>query len=118
MSVIFDDKRKFFLNLKNKLPANSVVIQLFDKDSNHLAFIACHHEQRFSPDDFDNDREQSHFLEEISNFEAEILDAYFQIDKDTEKKFGGWTGELIITGETSEIIYHSKPASDGWQSHR
>ena len=100
--------------VKNKqLPAQAAVIQLLDKDQNHLAFIACHHEQRFSLYDLNNDREESHFLEEVSNFEAEILETYFQIDKDLKKKFGGWTGEFIITGETSEIIYHSKPASNG-----
>ena len=94
-------------NVKNKqLPAQAVVIQLLDKDQKHLAFIACHHEQRFSLYDFDNDREESHFLEEISNFDAEILDAYFQIDKELKKSFDGWTGELIITGENSEIIHH------------
>lgn len=98
-------------NIENKqLPAQAVVIQLLDKDQKHLAFIACHHEQRFSLYDFDNDRQQSHFLEEISNFEAEILDAYFQIDKDLERKCGGWwTGEFIITDENAEVIYHSIP---------
>lgn len=105
------------LNVQNvksqKLPAQAVVIQLLDEDQKHLAFIACHHEQRFSLYDLDNDREESHFLEEIADFEAEILDAYFQIDKDLKNKFDGWTGEFIITGETSEIIYHSKPASNG-----
>ena len=89
-----------------------VVIQLLDKDSNHLAFIACHHEQRFSLYDFDNDHEESQYLEEISNFEDEILDAYFQTDKDLEKSFDGWTGELIITGETGEIIHHERPVSE------
>ncbi len=77
---------------------------------NHLAFIAYHHEQRFSLYDSDSDREQSHFLEEISNFEAEILEAFFRIDKDLAKKFDGWTGEIIITGENSEIIHHERPA--------
>lgn len=88
------------------------IIQLRDKDKKHLAFIACHHEQRFSLYDFNNDREESHFLEEISNFEAEILNAYFQIDKDLAKRFDGWTGELIITGETGEIIHHERPVSE------
>lgn len=96
-----------------KLPAKAAVIQLLDKDKNHLAFIACRHEQLFSLYDSDNDREWSHFLEEISNVEAEILDAYFQLDPEMEKRFGGWTGELIITGETGEIILHEKPASNG-----
>ena len=93
-----------------KLPAWSVVIQLLDKDGNHLAFIACRHEQRFSRYDPDNDREQSHFLEEISNFEAEILENCFRLDKDLEKNFDGFSGELIITGETCEIIHHEYPA--------
>lgn len=98
-------------NIKNKkIPANAVVIQLLDKDRNHLAFIACHHERLFSLFDSDNDRETSHFLEEISNFEAEILHDYFLLDKDLEKSFDGWTGELIITGANSEIIHHEKPA--------
>ncbi len=98
-------------NIKNKkLPAWSVVIQLLDKNENHLAFIACHHKQRFSLYDSDNDREQSHFLEEISNFEAEILENCFRLDRDLEKNFDGWTGELIITGENSEIIHHEYPA--------
>lgn len=93
-----------------KLPAQAVVIQLLDKNQNHLAFIACHHEQHFSPDDFDNDHKHSHFLEEISNFENEILGAYFQVDKDLERKCGGWwTGEFIITDENAEVIYHSIP---------
>ncbi len=36
-------------NIRNKrLPAQAVVIQLLDKDKNHLAFIACHHEKLFS----------------------------------------------------------------------
>ena len=87
-----------------------VVIQLLDKDKNHLAFIACRHEQRFSRYDSDNDYEQSQFLEEISNFEAEILQNCFQLDKDLEKSFGGWSGELIITGENSEIIHYERPA--------
>ncbi|MGI8883834.1 MAG: hypothetical protein ACR2IA_06280 [Pyrinomonadaceae bacterium] len=99
------------LNIKNKkLPAKAVVIQLLDKDSNHLAFIACYHEQLFSLFDSDNDRETSHFLEEISNFESEILQEYFRLDKDLEKSFGGWTGELIVTGANSEIIHHEKSA--------
>ncbi len=107
LSVIFDDKENLS---KNKIFKKSVVIQLLDKDENHLAFIACHHERRFSSADADSDREQSHFLEEISDFEAEILDAYFQIDKETAAQFGGWTGELIVTGENSEIIHHERPA--------
>ena len=78
-----------------------------------MAFIACRHEQIFALYYSENDREESHFLEEISNFEAEILLDYFQFDKDLAKSFDGWTGELIITGETSEIIYHSKPAENG-----
>lgn len=98
-------------NIKNKkLPAKAVVIQLLDKDQKHLAFVACHHEQLFFLFDADNDRETSHFLEEISNFEAEILHECFALDQDLEKSFGGWTGELIITGANSEIIHHEKPA--------
>lgn len=96
-------------NIKNKkLPAQAVIIQLLDKDSNHLAFIACRHEQSFSFYDSGNDREMSHFLEEISNFEAELLKNYFQIAPEMEEKFGGWTGEMIITGKNSEIILHEK----------
>ncbi len=98
-------------NLKNKLPAKSVVVQLLDKDSKHLAFIACRHEQVFSLFDSTNDREESHFLEEISNFEAEILINYFQIDVKIKQRFGGFTGELIITDKNSEIIYRQKPIS-------
>ena len=99
--------------MNRQIPAQTAVIQLLDKNQEHPAFIACHHEQRSSSYDFNNDREESHFLEEISNFEAEILDAYCQINKDLKKKFDGWTGEFIVMGETSEIIYHSKPASNG-----
>lgn len=87
-----------------------VVIQLLDKNSNHLAFIACHHEQIFSLFDAGIDREESHFLEEISNFEAEIINNYFQIDGEMKEKFGGFTGELIITNKDSKIFYHEKPA--------
>lgn len=98
-------------NLKNKLPAKAVIIQLLDKDSNHLAFIACRHEYMFSLFDSANDRETSHFLEEISNFEAELLTNYFQIAPEMKEKFGGFTGEMIITGENSEIVHHERPAS-------
>lgn len=83
---------------------------MLDKDSNHLAFIACRHEYIFSLYDSGNERETSHFLEEISNFEAELLTNYFQIAPEMKEKFGGWTGEMIITGENSEIVHHEKPA--------
>lgn len=95
---------------KKKLPAQTVIIQLIDKKSNHLAYIACRHEQRFSPYDSDNDRQESHFLEVISNFESEILNRYFEMDKEMEKQFGGWTGELIITDENAQIIHHERPS--------
>lgn len=73
-------------NLKNnKLPSQAVVIQLLDKDQNHLAFVACQYEKVFPLYDLANDREESRFLEEISNFEAEILTAYFQTDGKTAK---------------------------------
>ena len=97
-------------NLKNKkLPAKTVVIQLLDKNSKHLAFIACRHEYIFSLFDSANDRETSHFLEEISDFEAELLTDYFQIAPEMKEKFGGFTGELIITGANSEIVHHERP---------
>jgi hypothetical protein len=94
---------------EKKLPPKVVIIQLLDEDSKHLAFIACQHKQIFSLFDSGNDREQSHFLEEISNFEAEILQAYFRLDGEMEKKFGGFTGEFMITDKNADIIYHSKP---------
>ncbi len=83
---------------------------MLDKDSNHPAFIACHHAQIFSLFDLTNDREESHFLEEISNFEVEILAQYFQIDREMEKRFSGFTGEMIITDKNSDIFYHERPA--------
>ena len=49
-------------------------------------------------------------------FEAEILTHYFQLDSDIEKRFGGFTGEFIITGENAEIIYHQKPVSESKNS--
>ncbi len=97
-------------SLTKKLPAQAVVIELLDKQSNHLAFIACRHEKVFALFDSDNDRNTSHFLEEISNFEAEILHEYFRLDNDLEKSFGGWTGKLIVTGANSEIIHYECPA--------
>jgi hypothetical protein len=98
---------------KNRtLPANTAIIQLLDKDSNHLAFIACHHEQQFSNYDSENDHELSHFLEEVSTLENEILNTYFEIDKEMEKRFDGWTGEFMITGKNAEIIYHARPVPE------
>ena len=98
-------------NIKNKqLPAKAVIIQLLDKNQNHLAFIACQHERLFALYDSGNDRETSHFLEEISDFETEILRGCFRHDKELEKSFGGWTGELIITDADSKIFYHERPA--------
>ncbi|MCD9187187.1 MAG: hypothetical protein LUM44_12190 [Pyrinomonadaceae bacterium] len=85
---------------------------MFDKEQNHLALIACRHETIFSLYDAANDRERSRFLEIISNFEAQILQECFKLDKDLMKNFGGWTGEMIITGENSEIIHHERPVSD------
>ncbi|HQU86024.1 MAG TPA: hypothetical protein PKY59_23050 [Pyrinomonadaceae bacterium] len=92
MSVIFDDKI------------------LVPKSLKHLAFVACQHKKVFPLYDSANDREDSRFLEEISNFEAEILTAFFQIDVGTAERFGGWTGEMIITNENSEIIHHERHA--------
>lgn len=98
-------------NIKNKkLPAKAVVIELLDADERHLAFVACHHEKVFSLYDAEKDRETSRFLEEISNFEAEILAAYFEIDGETAERFGSRTGELIITDENGAIFYHERPA--------
>jgi hypothetical protein len=91
---------------KRTLPAESVIIQLLDKEKRHLAFIACHHKYVFSLYNSENDRQTSQFLEEISNFEAELLSTYFQIAPEMEEKFGGWTGEMIITDKNSEIIHH------------
>lgn len=98
-------------NLKNKkLPARAVVIQLLDKESKHLAFVACRHEKVFPLIDLEDDRKTSHFLEEISNFEAEILENFFLLDGEMKQRFGGFTGELIITDKNSEIFYHEKLA--------
>lgn len=98
-------------NVKNKkLPAQVFVIQLLDKDENHLAFVACHHEKVFALYDLDNDRETSHFLEEISNFEAEILQNFFRLDDETKQKFGGFTGEFLVTDKNGEIFFHERPA--------
>ncbi len=96
-------------NLK-KLPAQTVVIELLDKSDNHLAYIACRHEQRFHYYDYDNDYHCSQFLEEVSNFESEVLQNYFQITGEPEKYFNTRTGEMIITGKNSEIILHERPA--------
>lgn len=93
-----------------KLPAQAIVIQLLDKDGKHLAFIACRHEKFFALFDSDNDRETSHFLEEISNFEAEILREFFILDDELKNRFGGFTGEFIITDANSDIFYHEKSA--------
>lgn len=104
-------QKLFDHNIKNKkLPAQAFVIQLLDNDKKHLAFVACHHEKIFQIFDSENERETSRFLEEISNFEAEILTAYFQIDGETAERFGGWTGEFIITDQNGEIFYRERPA--------
>ncbi len=98
-------------NIKNKrLPAQAVVIQLLDKESKHLAFVACRNEKVFRLFDSENERETSRFLEEISNFEAEILSHYFQIDREMKQSFGGFTGEIFITDANSKIFYHERPA--------
>jgi hypothetical protein len=97
-------------NVKNKkLPTLAVVIQLLDKDDNHLAFIACCHEKIFGLYDSENDYETSNFLEEISNFEAEILQNYFRFENKLEQKFCR-TGEFIITDKHGKIFYHERPA--------
>lgn len=99
-------------NIKSKnLPSRAVIIQLLDADKNHLAFIACRYNKIFPLFDTSNERETSNFLEEISNFEAEILQNYFQTDGETKKRFGGgWTGELILTDEAGKIFYRERPA--------
>lgn len=84
-------------------------IRLLDKNNHHLAYIACQHENIFPFLNAADDREESHFLEEISNFEAQILHDCFKLDKDLQKNFGGWAGEMIITDENSEIIHHERP---------
>lgn len=86
-------------------------IRLLDKNNHHLAFVACQNEKVFPLYDLANDREESHFLEEISNFEAEILLNYFQIDGEKAERFGGRTGEFIITDKNGEIFYRERSAS-------
>ncbi|MBA4123781.1 MAG: hypothetical protein H0X72_15150 [Acidobacteria bacterium] len=80
------------------------------ENKNHLAFVACRHEKIFSLFDADDDRETSHFLEEVSDFEGEILSRFFEIDGKMKRRFGGFTGALFITGGNSEIVLHEKPA--------
>ena len=95
---------------ENNLPARTVVIELLDKNNDHLAFIARRHNCVFSLYDLEDDRETSSFLEEISNFEAELLADYFRIAPEMEEKFGGWTGEMIITDEDRAVVHHEYPA--------
>jgi hypothetical protein len=98
-------------NIKEKkLPAKAFVIQLLDKNCNHLAFIACHHEQITSLFDSENEREASLFLEEISNFEAEILAGFFQLDDEMKQNFSGFTGDFFIKGKDSVIFYYERLA--------
>lgn len=97
-------------NLKNKLPAKSVVIQLLDKDERHLAFIVYQYGREFQYRNFSGGYEESRFNEEISDIENEMFDECFKMDKDLAERFGGSTGGLIITDENSKIILHERPA--------
>lgn len=96
-------------NLKNKLPAKSVVIQLLDKDKNHLAFITYRYQREFQYWNACGGYEESQFNEEISDIENEMLYTCFEFDKDLAETFGGSTGGLIITDENSKIVLHERP---------
>lgn len=97
-------------NLKNKLPAKSVVIQLLDKDARHLAFIIYQYERKFQYWNFSGGYEESQFNEEISDVQNEMFYECFKMDKNLAERFGGATGGLIITDENSKIVLHERPA--------
>lgn len=94
---------------KQNLPAQAVLIDLLDKDSNYLASICCQHNWEIVSHDSENDRENSLFLEELSNFENEVLHQYFEIDNETKEKFNK-TGQIIITNKESRIVLWERPA--------
>lgn len=98
-------------NIKNrKLPAQAIIVQLLDRDSNHLAFVSYNYERNFQYLSADGEYEESQLNEELSDIENEMLSVCFKVDKDLEEKFGGWTGGLIVTDENSKIILHERPA--------
>lgn len=96
-------------NLKNKLPAKSVVIQLLDKDEQHLAFITYRYQHEFQPLSANCERENVLLNQELSDVENEMLYECFEFDKDLAERFGGATGGLIITDENSKIVLYEKP---------
>ena len=110
LSVIFDDKRKFFQNIKNDLPTKSVVIQLLDKSERHLAFLVYQYGREFQHLSADGEIEEKLLNQELSDVESEMFDECFKMDKDLAERFGGATGGLIITDEHSKIVLHESPA--------
>ena len=94
-----------------KLPAKAVVIQLLDKDKNHLAFITYFYQRKFQYWNPSNGYEESQFLQELSDIENEMLHTCFEMDKDLEDKFGD-TGGLFITDENAEVILQERPVPE------
>jgi hypothetical protein len=90
------------------LPNQSLIIQLLDKDENHLAFIGCGHNENVPLYNSDNDRELSNFYEFISNLESSALSEYFKVDNELESKVS-WVTAIFITDKNSQIIYETKP---------
>lgn len=91
-----------------KLPKKAVIIQLLDKDKNHLAFITYFYQREFQYWNATGGYEESQFLQEISDIENEMLHTIFEIDKDLKTKFDD-TGGLIITDENAEVILQERP---------
>ncbi len=92
-----------------KLPAKAIIIQLLDKNKNHLAFITYFYQREFHYWNYSNGYEESQFLQEISDIENEMLHTCFKMDKDLEEKSGWRTGGLIITDENCEVILQETP---------
>lgn len=97
-------------HIKNKkLPAQAVIIQLLDKDKQHLAFVVYQYPHEFQYWNYSDGYEESRFNEELSDIENEMLNTCFEMDNDLAERFGGSTGGLIITDENSKVILQERP---------
>lgn len=90
--------------LRNRsYPANTIIVEWLDDRGEVKAVAAAIHEYEFQT--YDNDREYSHFLEQVSWLENDVLSelkaVYPKLYKDIKT-----SGRLVITDEKSHIVFY------------
>lgn len=86
-----------------KYPSNTIIVEWLDSKNKALAITMAKHAYRFQS--YDNDREYSHFLEQISWLESEVLCEIKKIFPQIYRRVK-ISGRLVITNEKGEVVYY------------